>query len=510
MEKQSQSRTSLLTSRQDASEKLEVLRPYASNSQLRNTPPRPTNMKKVVSAPFNTTGDALKSTTKPAGFPYGKRPTFIEETSTKPRNKPNNSPYALLQRNEDLASRLKMASHRNTQLEAQLQQSKKAQKQKHVEYENLRDQLVILKEKVKAFTLQKNSQQQSSTDVKEQLRLAEIRYTELQEAKSTEHRELKEKCETLAHKNTRFIEYRHRIKSAHASVKSKSQSLNNQVKTLKEQTEVATKNLKDLKNRFSEIRQKLTESANYIQAQNKKFQEERNELKVDFESRLDKQNSQNNKALSTLKKEIARLQVNNQKLKDENFDAEKIFEENIEFKNRAIFAERKQGETQERLNKEIENLQNQLSHFKKEAKIKTVETHHLKQEFEEIREEFKATQEEKLALDGQLENLQILWRNTQGDLEKQRERNKALQKINQQLSLNLNMSRKEMKDLQQRIDVSRQKADYEISHLKKNNLAQKSLAKKEENSTTNQQAKKRIESLIAEIQSGFGKNSPFK
>ena len=144
--------------------------------------------------------------------------------------------------------------------------------------------------------------------------------------------------------------------------------------------------------------------------------------------------------------------------------------------------------------------------FREEAKERTFENQQLINDKAELDEALTKAEARCEDLNNQVESLQVVWSKNNSLLEQEKEKNNSLQKLNQQVSLSLNEARQDIKRLKEAQETARLKnadlirsLESQIRGLVKKN----SDSADSESATVDPQSLARIESLIAEVQSGM-------
>lgn len=440
---------------------------------------------------------------------------------------------ALLNQNEDLMARLSVSLRRISTLEDKLSHASQANEKVKFQYENLKDQVFILKEKAKAITLRKSNSEKEFLSLKEQVKMADIRYTELYKVSQEKEQQLNHRANMLAKRLSRFINYRAKVQVASKKIRTDLQNenqriqeeLSSEIQNLTESLKQAHSITNQLENKLqvtertlSEVRERLTESTDYIQKQSKTFIQEKENLSQSYENKIksiitekdlseEKIKESFSCKIEELDSKIGQLETDNKNLTEKNSEMDKVYEDNIQLRNKIVFTERKRDEIKTNLEDQIESLQKNLAHYRGDARSKTIEVDKLQTNNKELNQEIKEVQLANNHMAEQVENLQALWRETQNRLEEQTEKNKALQKLNQQLSTNINLNRNEIKELKAQLDHATLLANKKMRQIKKNAETAMQIKGIHDNGDPefHPQLMNRIDSLIAEIQSGFSR-----
>lgn len=125
-------------------------------------------------------------------------------------------------------------------------------------------------------------------------------------------------------------------------------------------------------------------------------------------------------------------------------ERDRLFAEKVRLENDLIFeqrqAERHRADTQA----QIDQLTAHNSQVRTELKESLITVESQRQDLTRLADEIPALKTERERLTEQVESLQALWSHKQKELEHVEEKNRALQKLNQSLSLTINQQRKDM------------------------------------------------------------------
>jgi len=100
-----------------------------------------------------------------------------------------------------------------------------------------------------------------------------------------------------------------------------------------------------------------------------------------------------------------------------------------------------------------------------QLKIRLIEMERCEREFKVASDKNQFFEQQDVAKTDQIESLQLLWKEKQVEVERLEEKNRSLQKLNQQLSVNLNSQRKDIIDLKGEIEKDRYATTEKIKAL---------------------------------------------
>jgi chromosome segregation ATPase len=146
-------------------------------------------------------------------------------------------------------------------------------------------------------------------------------------------------------------------------------------------------------------------------------------------------------------------------------ERDSLFAEKVSLENRIVFNQRQfeiQREEQQNL---IERLDSENTSMRVQLKESLIATEAAKEEAARLSADLPSLRNEKQNLTEQVESLQALWSHKQNELESSDQKNRALQKLNQSISLTLNQQRKEIQNLSQELEKERLTAHDRIKNL---------------------------------------------
>lgn len=336
----------------------------------------------------------------------------------------------LVSQNEDLMSRLSVALRRNAVLEEKLSDARLETEQIRAKYENLNDQLLVLKEKSKALAQRKEREESEYTALREQIKLLEIRYAELYSTSQTKEANLLKSFEEQSKANRRLMKYRARVRAAVESLKKSARE--------KWQAEV---NLAKSEATQESLRRHLAESADYIAQMSKEHKQAIAAL-----------TEENEKRLAQLREQLAEALSRNEKLGERVHDYDQLVQEKMRLENEIILRDRREEELRIQTTAEITDLQKALARHRNETKELTLQLEKTQTELQETAAAYVEAKSTQKALEEQVENLQILWRDNQSQIEKLNAKNASLQKLNQELSIAINQYRREIREYKEAVD----------------------------------------------------------
>lgn len=306
---------------------------------------------------------------------------------------------SVMNQNEDLMARLKAAMIRNSEFENQLEEKDLEVGRLRKERDDLHEQTLILKEKELIFRERTERSLQKGEQYKE------------------ENTELLLRLSKVERAFRRLFKYREKIRTQVPYLKTlrkKAHRLTDVNSHLKRQIDELTTRLQKIHSEMSESQANLV--SNY-EAQIQKIQQ-------DLEAAQKKAN-----------------------------ERDQFKQSQVEFENRSIELDRELQHVKFAYSKESQALRSDLEQYRRQTKELLVQCETIKSQMSSKVVELKAANESNEKLSDQVESLQILWREKQEDLERSQEKNRSLQKLNQDISLKVNELKKECHQLKQKLEA---------------------------------------------------------
>ncbi len=338
---------------------------------------------------------------------------------------------ALISQNDDLMSRLGVAIRRVALLEEKVSDARNETDRYRSQYENLNDQLLVLKEKSRSLYERKDREEGEYLSLKDQIRLLEIRYGELYSQSQNKEAQLLKQFENEVKELNRLKRYRTRVNRAAVGLK----------KSANEKWQAEVKFAQSEKTQES-LRISLNESAQYIQELTKEHKLQTQKMIEQYETRI-----------TDFKTKLNEVTQQNENLGEKMHQFDSLIEEKMRLENQVILLERREQEEKVRTAAEVSDLQKALARYRNEAKELAMELDAATTELSATKTEFAQVSTDKKALEEQVDNLQVLWRNQQLQIEKSQEKVSSLQKLNQELSVAINQYRRDIRELKQNADT---------------------------------------------------------
>ncbi len=321
---------------------------------------------------------------------------------------------SLINQNDDLMARLSVSLRRNSKLEEELSHFEKQKRISNHQIEILNEKLSLTQAKEARSLGRDKILEDQIFKLKDQLKLSETKYFELYNIQKDRAKNLIERIEQHGRRLNRFIKYKSKIKKAVLNLKRERTGLATQAQKF----ELA---LSSQDVRVNSLQARLDEMGNYIQTQGRKSLSEKAELVQTYEIRQ-------KDLFSELENEREARQAANNKL--EHY--EKVLNENLHLQSES-----------NRLTQTLDALSLDLKEIKAQLIATQFQLRSQKEESETLQVSEKMLLENKTRQQEQIESLQVLWSETQKQVELKSARLESLQRLNQSLSISLNQFRKE-------------------------------------------------------------------
>jgi chromosome segregation ATPase len=318
----------------------------------------------------------------------------------------------LLGQNADLMARLGVALRKGGALETRVTELQTENLHLRHRFEVNKDQMLVLQEKERIISNRSAQTATETATLKDRLALLERRYADVYSNSQSLQRQLR-----------RLQNYRARIRNASKNLKTKAAAVfssllmtDNQNKTVSEALKLAEQELKTLRS---------DNTATQIQIVNRYEGEAvglRNEL------------------------ELHRRRA---------ADRDMLYDAKVRIENQLVFEERQARQYREETQKELISLKEENFDLREQLKTRLIEMERIERETVQNAGQVARLESEVKEKSDQVLSLQLLWKDKQTELERLEEKNRSLQKLNQQLSVTLNAQRREIVDLKS--DVEKEK-----------------------------------------------------
>lgn len=346
----------------------------------------------------------------------------------------------LLGQNADLMARLGVALRKNGILDTKINELEKENLHIRHRFDAVKDTVLVIQEKERMLT-ERNAQLSSESD-KMRVRLEKLErgYTD-----TYLH------AQSLEQQLRRFRNYRARVQGILKNLKSRSKRLFDLIQPGNKSTHVA---------RALEL---ATQELNTIRSENTEAQ---HQLVNRYETELrDLQKRHETEIRVGIGAELAQTKSDLEIARRRAADRDLLFDAKIRIENQLIFEERQSQLYREETQKELQSLKEENLDLRNQLKTRLIEIERLEREVKTAQESITSLQTHQNDQSDQVESLQLLWKEKQSEVERLEEKNRNLQKLNQQLSVNLNVQRKEIVDLKMELEKERYALGEKINAL---------------------------------------------
>ncbi len=368
----------------------------------------------------------------------------------------------LIAHNEDLIARLKVNLRRNALLEQQILGLEKQLNEMRQLNETLEDQVHIVRERDRLFN-EKNTRTEARAG-ELQTEIDSLRAL-LRESEAS-YNERKQILEAYVRRIRRWV------RPGYKRAVDKLQKENLQNREFIHQTELLKRDLAQRDIEIGELARQVSELRAFQRERERNFQNDTTRLVDSYE-----------KQLGAFRKENEELSLHLSFFRDRAALLDEMTRRQAESENRAILAERRAQDLDNRVNTQVRDLSATRDEAKREAATAKTQVEILREELRKARAEYERVESENDRTQDQLASLQLLWNESRKNTESLELRMESLTQINQELSRKL----------------KEQRTQNEIEVL--NLSPATAIAASDSADTTT--AFKKIDSLLATIESGF-------
>lgn len=337
----------------------------------------------------------------------------------------------LIGQNADLMARLGVSLRKTGIFEGKITELEKENLHLRHRYDAVKDQVLVIQEKERFLTERSNQITAETAGLRDQLTGLERRYTD-----TYLH------AQSLEQQLRRLRNYRFRIQSVIKNLKTRSRRLfdlispdASQTRTISKTLELAERELKTMRLESTETQLQLVQ----------RYETEITELNRRYEHEI-KQN---------FGAEITQLKSELELARRRAADRDMLYEMKIRVDNQLIFEERQSQLYREETQKDLVLTKEENVDLRGQLKTRLIEMERFERELKVATDKNQFFEQQDVAKADQIESLQLLWKEKQAEVERLEEKNRSLQKLNQQLSVNLNSQRKEIIDLKSELEKDR-------------------------------------------------------
>jgi chromosome segregation ATPase len=328
---------------------------------------------------------------------------------------------SLLSQNSDLMARLGVSLRKSGILESKLAELEKENLHLRHRYESVKDQVLVVQEKERLVTERSTQIASETAGLRERLTNLEHQYTETY----LHAQSLEQQLRSLRN-------YRFRMKSAAKNLKMRARQLLEQELTTMRQENSETQ------------LQLVTRYETELSQLSQRYE---NEIKQNYLTEIEQLKSEI---------EIARRRA---------ADRDMLYEAKVRIENQLIFEERQSQLYREETQGELQAAKEENVDLRNQLKSRLIEMERMERELKSAQDRITAIECQETEKIDQIESLQLLWKDKQAEVERIEEKNRSLQKLNQQLSVTLNAQRKEIVELKAELEKNAYASNEKISAL---------------------------------------------
>lgn len=153
--------------------------------------------------------------------------------------------------------------------------------------------------------------------------------------------------------------------------------------------------------------------------------------------------------------EITHLRTEMELLRRRAADRDMLYEAKVRIENQLIFEERQARQYRDDTQAEMQAIKEENLDLREQLKTRLIEIDRFEREVTVAIEKLEISETQDKDKTDQILSLQLLWKDKQAETERLEEKNRSLQKLNQQLSVSLNTQRREIMEL--KADIEKEK-----------------------------------------------------
>ena len=338
----------------------------------------------------------------PAGIDFNELSPAVLKSSTL---------ETLIHQNEDLMARLTITLRKNNGLEDKVSELETENKSLRTRFDTLKEQYLVLQEK-------------DRTSISRAMQLAEETQTFRKQAEKLEklYADIYTQAQAFQKRLAHLERYRARVRKATVIIQDKAKG-------------------------FDTIAQELTSARGELGSIREVMNTQQTQLVTNYEAKL-----------AEVRHEI-------DSLRGKVGDRDELFEEKLKLQNQLVYEQRIHEMRALEFQTKIDGLEQENSAVRLELKETLLDKENQRKELEKLRFNNGNMTSERQSLMEQVESLQALWNHKHKELEQAEERNRSLQKLNQNISVTINQQRKEIHQLQTELDRERFTSEEKIKTL---------------------------------------------
>lgn len=338
----------------------------------------------------------------PAGIDFNELSPAVLKSSTL---------ETLIHQNEDLMARLTITLRKNNDLEDKVAELETENKSLRARFETVKEQFMVLQEKDRSSISRAMQLAEENQTFKKQVDKLEKLYSDIYT-----------QAQAFQKRLVQLERYRARVRKASVIIKDKAKG-------------------------FDTIAQELTSARGELGSIREVMNSQQTQIVTNYEAKLADIRSE----IETLRGKVG--------------DRDELFEEKLKLQNQLVYDQRVHEMRILEFQTTIDGLEQENSAVRVELKEAILDRENQRKELEKLRRENGNMTNERQNMLEQVESLQALWNHKHKELEQAEERNRSLQKLNQNISITINQQRKEIHTLQTELDKERFTSEEKIKTL---------------------------------------------
>jgi chromosome segregation ATPase len=348
---------------------------------------------------------------------------------------------SLLGQNSDLMARLGVSLRKTGILETKLSEMEKENLHIRHRYDAVKDQVLVIQEKERLLAHRSSQVTAETADLRDRLTNLEKQYTETYL-----------RAQSLEQQLRSLRNYRFRMKTATKNLKTKARQLMDMLQIESQQSKnigqtfvLAERELRALREETSETQMQLVT----------RYETEITQLTQRYENEIQK----------NYVVEINQLKSEIEIARRRGADRDMLYDAKVRIENQLIFEERQSSLYREETQKELQSTKEENVDLRNQLKTRLIEMERIERELKSAQELLATHDQQEIEKTDQIESLQLLWKDKQTEVERLEEKNRSLQKLNQQLSVTLNSQRKDIIELKGDIEKTAYVSNEKINAL---------------------------------------------
>jgi chromosome segregation ATPase len=336
----------------------------------------------------------------------------------------------LIAQNEDLTTRFRVLLRRLSILEEENLRYVTENKEFKTQLNSVSDQITIFKDKESVWRQRTLAAEEAMDMSQSMVRRKEIEFAQMRTQDWQEKEHLKKHIEKVDKQRLNLIRYRARIRLYIKPF------INRLKQAISELNRVKNHHQSQIEH-FNIQLQKISDHNKNLITQHRIESHRIEETKLNIITQFEKHQDD-------LKNEIKSLKELNSELSHRSGKLDKSIERQDYLENRVIELERVIEDLKQKYSQESSELQKQLYNWRNQAQSLDVQNHSLSERFNDTQQSLQVNKDLSYRLQEQLEALRHLWTDSSQEVNRLRNSNDALERLNAELCLKLNEARNQI------------------------------------------------------------------